>query len=220
MSKRTNPTHFIAQEPLRLVWPLVAAVVFMLILGWSTSPAIGIDADPTLTLDERAELVELLQTSQAETLRLIEDVGEEDWLERPDPDSWSVGEVVEHLVLAETGLRRTVAALLASEPDPEWSQREASGAEGLVALAEDRSQKFQAPDAIQPSGKLSRAQTIAAFLAGRAESIQYVLETRDPLAAHSAMAPIGEPLDGKGWLGILGAHNLRHNAQIKEILAD
>ena len=54
-----------------------------------------------MTEAERAELVELLLKSQRELMQELEGVSERQWSFKLGPDRWSVGEVVEHIVLAD-----------------------------------------------------------------------------------------------------------------------
>ncbi len=184
----------------------------------ATSPAAAVDATATLSTAERAELIELLQRSQAETLEMLAEVDNDQWFQRPQEDRWSVAEIVEHLVLAEGAVRGNVTALLQGEPDPDWQTRKTPSLAEMVRLGSDRSQKFTAPEPIQPTGKLGREEAIMALLEVRAESVRYVLSTDAPLAAHSAPSPIGQVLDGRGWLALLGAHNVRHNRQLAEVI--
>ena len=44
----------------------------------------------------------------------------EQWTFKPAPDRWSVGEVVEHIVLADALLFETAIKSLDGRPDPNW----------------------------------------------------------------------------------------------------
>ena len=177
----------------------------------------ALDKKSVLTLQDRADLVSLLQASQASTLELIRDLPAEDWQRSPAEGQWSVGQVVEHLIRAEAALMANVKALAAQDSEQSHS-KPVLPLDELVALGADRSQKFTAPEAIQPTGNLGYDEAVTKFLQGRANSIQYVLESAEPLRGATSMTPIGQELDGYGWLGLLGAHNLRHNRQIAEVL--
>jgi uncharacterized damage-inducible protein DinB len=201
--------------------PLLVHVLALLLLFLvsTTAPSLAADAEASLSLGERAELIALLQTSQAETLQLLSDVDRDQWHIRPAEDRWSIGEIVEHLVRAEAAIRANVEALTELEPDPNWQSRQFPTLEQLVAVGSDRSQKFTAPEPIQPRGEMGYDEALQQLLAARIRSISYVLETTAPLRAVASPAPIGQELDGHGWLALLGAHNLRHNKQIAEVKA-
>lgn len=197
------------------------AVVLPLYLVLSATALAAADSPRAagLELEERAALVELYSTTHAQTLDLIAGLSDRQWRKKPSPEAWSVGEIVEHLVLAEGVIRSRVDALLAAGPVEGWKKLERVPLASLVELGADRSRKFEAPEPIQPQGDLTRKVAMERLMAARAESIRFVLETDAALRTVAAPAPIGTTLDGYGWLGLLGAHNLRHNRQLEETLA-
>ena len=60
-------------------------------------------ADPHMTKEERANALQWLEQSRAEFLAAVDGVTAAQWKWKPAPDRWSVGEVAEHVVLAEAG---------------------------------------------------------------------------------------------------------------------
>ncbi len=213
MTRRSRLSHrILALATLTLVFTLATITPL---------PTLAADSGTLgLALEERVAIVQLLTASQARTLELIATVKEDEWLRRPGPDRWSVGEIVEHLILAEVTLKKRIDALLASVESTSDATRRPLALEQLVALAGDRSQKFQAPEPISPQGEMSRSEAQAMLMQLRAASIQYTLDTDAPLHAISAPAPFGAELTGPGWLGLIGAHNVRHNKQLEETIAD
>ncbi|MBI3483784.1 MAG: DinB family protein [Acidobacteria bacterium] len=84
----------------------------------------------------------------------------------------------------------------------------------------DRSQKFQAPEPLRPSGKwASPAETWKHFEASRKATIEYAKKQAD-LRAHYMDSPAIKDMDGYEWLLFLSAHSERHTAQIREVKAD
>ena len=77
------------------------------------------------------------------------------WNFKPAPDRWSVGEVVEHLALAESFLADTRQQVMTgTAPTPEQLAA-AKGKDALILKAiPDRTQKVQAPEPIQPKQRL------------------------------------------------------------------
>ena len=170
-----------------------------------------------LTDDERSELVEILEKSRSELEELAAKTDEAHWLEKPDPERWSVGEVVEHLVLAEESLFGMVTAALEGEADPEWAQIAANGTGDLVNTVQDRTQKFQAPEILQPKGETPRDELLARYAALRTKTLDFVRSTQAPVKRHTAAGPPGK-MNVHQWLALMGAHNLRHNQQIAEVI--
>lgn len=190
-----------------------------LLLALAPVPAFAADGEvsPNLTEEERAHLVELLETSQSELEALAAEAGEDLWTERPAADSWSVGEVVEHLVLSEEMFYGIVTSMLEGEPDPDWRTVAESGTAGLEATVRDRSQQFQAPEQLQPTGEPSRSDLLTRFASARARTIELVRSLDGPVKQHTFTGPPGT-MNAHQWLVLAGAHNLRHNQQMKEAL--
>ncbi|MDH3745666.1 MAG: DinB family protein [Acidobacteriota bacterium] len=171
----------------------------------------------TITEAERAELVEVLEESRSELEALAAHATGDDWNWKPAEDRWSVGEVVEHLVLTEEGFQGMVAGSLEGGMDPEWQATLGGpGVSGIVAMMKDRSQKFQAPAEFVPTGEPSREELLGRFAALRAKSLDFVRSTHAPIKQHTAEGPAGK-MNVHQWMAFCGAHNLRHNLQIKEV---
>ena len=180
-------------------------------------PAAALAADPTLSDAERAELISLLEDSRQQFEALTARSTGDAWSQAPAEGKWSVGEVAEHLVVTEQGILAMAQGALASDADPEWEATTAMTVDQLVAMLGDRSQKFQAPETLQPTGEMSREEAIEQFAGVRARTLDFVRGTDAPLKAHTAEGPPGK-MNAHMWLALIGAHNLRHNAQIEEAI--
>ncbi len=196
---------------------LCACLALLLILATVPAFAAGDEISPKLTEDERAHLVELLETSQSELEALAAEAEGDLWLKRPAADSWSVGAGVVPHVRAEGLFYGVVTATPASEPNPEWRTVAESGTAGLEATVLDRSQQFQAPEQLQPTGEPSRSDLLARFASARAQTLELVGSLDGPVKEHTFTGPPGT-MNTHQWLVLVGAHNLRHNQQMKEAL--
>src|ERR1041384_1993557 len=76
-------------------------------------------ADTKMTADERAQVMKWLEESRQQFLAAIDGVNEQQWKWKPAPDRWSVGEVAEHIVLAEASPFGNVKERLASGAGPQ-----------------------------------------------------------------------------------------------------
>lgn len=168
-----------------------------------------------LSDDERAHLIDLLESSRSELEAMVAQAGEDVWNHRTDPDRWSVGEVVEHLLLAEEGFYGMLTGAMAGEMDPEWAAVAANGVEGVVNLVQDRTQKFQAPEGLTPSGKLSREEALTRYAAARIKMLDLVRSTQAAVKMYTIEGPPGT-MNVQQWMALCGAHNLRHNQQIQD----
>jgi hypothetical protein len=175
-------------------------------------------ADPAMTPQERARVVQLLRDSEKEYLAAIEDVNEAQWNWKPGPDRWSVGQTAEHILLAESTLFRAVQQAIKAPPDPEWETKTAAKTELLERVMPDRSGKAVAPEQVQPQG-LSKTEVIRRFKELRAQTIKFAQETQVPLKEHTFPHPfpIFKVLNAYQWLLYIPLHNLRHDQQIAEV---
>lgn len=87
-----------------------------------------------MTPDERTKALTFLAESRKEFLSAIDGVTETQWKWKPSPDRWSVGEVAEHIVLAEAGLFANVKNALSSPPNPDWEAKTKGKTERLEAV--------------------------------------------------------------------------------------
>jgi len=172
--------------------------------------------DAKMTEAERAELVELLLTSEREFMQELEGVNERQWSFKLRLDRWSVGEVVEHIVLADGLLFDTATKSLAGQPDAQWDQT-LSKTETLRRALPDRSCRVDAPGLIQPRRAMPREELLSRFIDQRARVVKYARKTDAPLKAHTAANPFFGRLNAHQWLLYIPLHHLRHSQQIAEV---
>jgi hypothetical protein len=178
-------------------------------------------SDASLTPAERAHALKLMEDSQKEFLGLVEGLSEAQWNYKPAPDRWSVGEVAEHIVLADGLLYASFQKALDSPPNPDWEAKTRGKTEFLEKVMVDRTHKAQAPEPIQPHGKLSHEEVIRRYKEIRAREIKFIQETDIPLKEHTAdhPFPVFGTLNAYQWFIYIPLHNLRHDQQIAEVKA-
>jgi hypothetical protein len=197
---------------MRTTNPCAAALFLMLLTGAT------LRADP-ISEKDRAALVQDLERSRAAFLAAIADVTTEaQWNYKPAPDRWSVGECAAHIIAAEEYFRQNVRTALKNPALPA-AQRTDAGDAGLSKMIRDRSQRFQAPGELEPTGKVTpKAQAIKDFEATRAQSLQYAKTTKDALREHGAGTP-PQVTSAYQLLLMMSGHTERHTAQLLEVKA-
>ncbi|HZS06674.1 MAG TPA: DinB family protein [Blastocatellia bacterium] len=177
-------------------------------------------AAATLTSEERAKLIKLLEDSRDETLKAVENLSDAQWNYKPAPDKWSVGEVSEHILLSE-GLITTLLKerVLTAPENPDWASKTEGKTELLEKALLNREQKAQAPEQLKPAGKLTRAEFITRFKEAREKTIKAAEENNQPVKAHTFDHPVFKTMNGYQWMLLLPLHNMRHNLQINEVKA-
>jgi uncharacterized damage-inducible protein DinB len=168
---------------------------------------------------DRASLVAMLEEGLAETDALVAKAEGDLFTRKPGPDRWSVAEVLEHIGTTEGALFGMLEAALATPADPEAAQITAGQPiDGFTTFITDRSRRFQAPAEMAPKGGMTREQLVERYHAARAKTLDFVRTTQAPVASHTAQSPAGK-MTGHHLLALIAAHNLRHNKQIAEALA-
>jgi hypothetical protein len=176
-------------------------------------------ADARMTAEERTQVLNWLDESRKEFLAAIDGLTDEQWKWKPAPDRWSVGEVAEHVVLAEAGQFANVKKAIASAPDPAWEAKTKSKTDTLVRVLAPRLGKAQAAEAIVPKGGMTQAQVKDRFETQRAEIVRFATETDVPLKQSTVDNAFFGPLNGYQWLIYAPLHTMRHDKQIAEVKA-
>lgn len=165
--------------------------------------------------DDRAALREHLQRTRQMFLSAVAGLSEEQWTFKPDPERWSIAECAEHLAASESFIRDAVAATLQG---PAAEDTSGTGKDDTVlTLIVDRSQRFQAPEPVRPTGRFGGMEdVILEFSRQRARTFE-LLRQAEGLRTHVSEHPAFGPLDAQGWLYFLSGHTERHTLQIEEV---
>jgi hypothetical protein len=172
-----------------------------------------------LTQADRDKLIQDLEHSRQVFLAAIADVRTEaQWNYKPAPDRWSVGECAAHIIAAEDYFRTNIAEALKSPPLP--AQQQSNAGDAVISnMIRNRTQKFKAPGPLEPAGKVTpKSQTIAAFEATRAKTLDYIRTTPDPLREHGSGTP-PQVTSAYQMVLMLSGHTERHTAQLLEVKA-
>ena len=171
-----------------------------------------------LTPSEREHALRYLDQTRDGVVNSVKGLSEAQWKFKPAADRWSVAEVVEHLALIEDMVRGVLGNL--DKGQNPAANRDVKQIDAmLLARVPDRSTKAQAPDVALPTGRWTPDDTLANFLASRAE-VTAILQSARSLRAHVIAHPAFGPLDGYQWILAVAAHSERHTKQIMEVKAD
>ncbi len=167
------------------------------------------------------QVLKWLEESQKEFLAAIENLSEAQWKWKPAPARWSVGEVAEHIVLAEASLFGAVSKAVAAPPNPDWQEKTKGKTELIERVMAPRLGKAQAPESIVPTQGLTADQVRQRFLKQREEIAKFARETEVPLKEHTLDHPFQffGTLNAYQWLIYIPLHTERHDKQIAEVKA-
>ena len=184
-------------------------------------PVLDAPAPGGLTADERALLIEKLESSR-EHFQELARRSEDELKRRPADGGWTALETAEHLVLSEEALLRMVHHDVLSGTADSSLPLELQGRDGaIVAAMNDRSQKTKTFEFLVPVGSYQTSAAVRdAFLARRAGTLEFVRSTTSALHHHAAPLPGLGLLDGYHWLLLMAAHTDRHLEQMRESLGN
>jgi hypothetical protein len=178
------------------------------------------DHGVAIAADERKRLTQYLEDTRGRLLRSARSLTPEQLDYKPAPDRWSVGEILEHLTVAESRLLPRIEEILRGTPDPTkrsaWEGRD----EALVQNVASREPRVQAPDRIQPTGRWRGEELFGQLEAVRQHTSEFAATTNADLRRYFYPHPVLGELDCYQWLLITGAHFERHCAQVEEVMAD
>lgn len=205
----------------------IIALSIVLLAGLCGGLAVGEDVpSPSLTAEEHAELIRLLDESFDKLMGLITGLSDEQWNFKQNPDRWSTGECAEHIVRSETALLESAKRALSGDPDPEWYERTKGKTALLRRIMPNRGAMgaggATAPVEIRPSEKWGRAKTIAEFYKIRGEVRGYAETIDRPIKEYTEEHPfpVFGWLTAHDWLIYIPLHTIRHSKQIIEVQED
>ncbi|MFT4758428.1 MAG: hypothetical protein ACI9LN_000387 [Saprospiraceae bacterium] len=165
---------------------------------------------------ERADLIQVLQDSEANLLSTLKQTNEDLFQFKPDSDTWSMAELVEHLAITDQTL---LAALLKKGERLYEETPETFPNPKIIRVVSNRNHKVKAPEHLVPQGRFkNKTMGIQGFRDNREKVENFVTTTELPLDKiafpHFALGLI----DGKGWITFMAGHCQRHTEQMEEIM--
>lgn len=146
---------------------------------------------------------------------------------RPSSDCWSIGEIVEHLAIMEARLSKVLGMMLskaeaenAADTAPGVGQPKMPPFSLEEMVRQSMNEKYQAPEAIRPTGVVPVPELLAWMRESRAalRLLQSRIEATD-LARAVYPHPVFGPLNLYQWLAFIGLHEARHLRQIETLMA-
>ncbi len=180
----------------------------------TTSPS---SAEVALTADQIAKASRHLSATRDVLVEAVAGLSPLQWSFRPTDESWSIAEILEHLVLIE-GRVHTIIGNMSNAPEAESPGKQIEMDEIILNEVPKRSTKVKAPEPVSPKGRWSGDEALECFLTTRERTMQ--LLDAPLLRGRVRPHPLFGPWDGYQWLLATGSHTARHNEQILEIKGD
>ena len=168
------------------------------------------------------ELLRHLDTQHERLRNAVESIPREHRERKPNPERWSVAEVIEHLSIVETRIGRVFDAKLAEARagGAIHEERDSSPVVGTIDMDRllDRSRRITAAEAVLPSGTLD-SQAAWSALEDARNALRDSVCAADGLALGAIVQPhpVLGPINLYQWIAFVGAHEARHAAQVMEL---
>lgn len=168
------------------------------------------------------ELLEHLEETRAALLDAVRHVARDRREERPGDGRWTVGEVLDHVSRVEAGYARLLTKRVSDGRAKALPREtETSSILGSVESAPltDRTRRLQAPEIVVPREGATVDEGLAALESSRAAVRAALLDANGlALGTLTQNHPFLGTMDMYQWGVFLGLHDLRHAAQIREIM--
>jgi len=167
-------------------------------------------------------VVEHLERTRDAFVAAVDGLSEAQYRFRPRPDGWSIGDIVEHVALAEQRIVDLVVNSLPQAPAPTGDKtRGPARFTRLDATIPTRAQhRIVAPPVLVPKGTwTSPAHSLAAFVEARRRGIAAAAAVHAEALEHVLPHRFLGDFDLEEWLYFSSLHSVRHSEQVAEIKA-
>ena len=176
--------------------------------------------EPRLSVIDEGARGRVLRHLDANEIRLraaTRGLSADEWTQRPDADSWSPAEIVEHIAAAESGLLGQVVRAVEAGP-PTRAFRSTHADERVRHVLLDRGERFKTVPAMVPSQRFGdHSGSLASLATSRATLRTFIAEMPAGLRDYGFDSPVGaEPIDGYQMILLTAAHAERHVEQLEE----
>jgi len=164
------------------------------------------------SLQEKNELLQRLDGVRERLIGAVAGLSPAQADFKPSPDAWSVAGIVEHLATVEDFVIMRLEKMAFGPDHGNFKDSDVV----LFDQVADRTERFQAPERVQPTGK-PLGVSLERLTATRKKIVDLIRSGPDAhFRQHSMDHPVLGPLDGHQWVVAMTAHCLRHTQQILE----
>ena len=176
------------------------------------------DGQSILSKSDRTKAVASLKASKINLLSAIRGLSDSQVNYKPNSDTWSIAECVEHLAISEKNIFGLVHMALKNPADPSLRSSLPFNDDEVIGFISDRSTKVKTQPPFEPKGNFgSYKGSLKEFKSLRKSNMKYVKKTNDDLRNHYFDFPFGK-VDAYQVILFMSGHTIRHTDQIKEVM--
>ncbi len=181
--------------------------------------ALPLNAQNQITKADRVKAATSLKATQKALAKAVKGLSETQLNYKPDADSWSIAECIEHISKSEEGITMLMKSTLQTPADPSGRSEIKMSDEQVYGLITDRSQKVKTRPELEPQNTFGSVDgSLTAFTKKRKANIKYIKKTQDDLRNHYFEFPFGK-VDAFQIIMFMSGHTERHTKQIMEVMA-
>ncbi len=177
--------------------------------------------DTSISKKERKIGVGLMKDTRDDAINATKGLSDAQANFKAAPEKWSVKECMYHIAGAEKFLWTLFESTMKAPANPEKRSEIKVTDEQVVKMIEDRTNKAQAPEPVQPknTGFNSLTEAVEDFKNSRGDHIKYLKNSTEDLRNHVMQMPFGY-IDSYQFLLFIAAHSNRHTQQMNEVKAN
>lgn len=166
------------------------------------------------------DIFEYLDETKESLEASVNDLSAEQMQFKPDDESWSVAQIVEHIITVEGALKSMLEAKIQAGENLDQKSEIKMSDDDVVALITNRTEKIKTQDQFQPSGKFSEAdEAMEAFEDQREDIVDWLKGAEVDMRNYVNEFPFGK-IDAYQTVLFMAGHTERHTAQIEEVKAN
>lgn len=166
---------------------------------------------------EKIDIFKYLEETKEALEESVDGLSDQQMQYKPDENSWSVAQVVEHIIIVEAALKSMLEERINAGETPDQMAEVKMTDEEVVALITNRNDKIQTQPQFQPSGKFTSADdAIEAFDDQREMTVDWLKDSDANMRNYVNEFPFGK-IDAYQTVLFMAGHSERHTAQIEEI---
>lgn len=170
-----------------------------------------------LSIEQKLVAMKSLTETREALKEHVNNLTDAQWNFKHSTQTWSILNILEHLVIFETYIHQMIGSMKDLPPDE--SNRDPQEVEQFILGAvTDRSHKIESPEPGHPTGRWKPSEAIKLFLLARARTRQ-LLEESPYLRGRIVPNPLysSPNWDGYCWIIATALHTARHIMQIEDL---
>lgn len=168
---------------------------------------------------DKSYLINSFQQTQVHLRKNIEELNESQLAYKPSSESWSAGQILEHIVVTEKVLFEMFDKIMKQPPNAEKREGKQVENHELFDRMTDRTKKLKAPEFLHPQSKFKNASDALKIFSEQREGILNYIKgiSEQDLRDRVTKSPIGETMDACRFLLYITGHCSRHTLQLEEL---